>query len=180
MNRLGRISVFVAAVAFLAACGEEGNGLSNTDAILSDGVVSLAEYKQALTAESACVNQAGFQTTQLREQSDKIRWSFNVKVSDDVDLNEATSIQDSCYAQYVNDIEKVYYLAHVPTGADRDAMFIQLIECLDNVGVSGVSRTDTEQDIVKAIANSGSGDLSPGLLCLDQYRAVFPEGMFPE
>ena len=92
----------------------------------------------------------------------------------------ADDAMTSCYDTYVKQTEKAYFLAHVPTGAARDAVFADLVDCLEGVGVQGVTASMESTEITEAIVSQLVDDYSPGLICLDKYQMLFPEGMFAE
>jgi len=52
-----------------------------------------------------------------------------------------------------------------------------LLGCLWDAGITGISRASAEKELVAAIAAQQPGELTPGLLCLDRYRLVFPVGV---
>lgn len=179
---LARLGVTAALVVSLAGCtGDDEPSLGSTVTqvdVLADGEVTAAEYRRAIDAHAACINESGFEATEPHLAADGLIWQIGVSATSESQDVAVQAVLDGCYDQYVDDVEREYFQANVPTGAERDALFEKLIGCLADVGVNGVTRLDTEEEIVRAIAEQQADDMSPGLWCLDDYRLVFPEGIF--
>lgn len=142
----------------------------------SDKPPTLAEYRKAVEAGAACVEDAGFQTTEIREGADGVTLEFNIIASSD----EISGVATACYEKHTLAVERAYFWSNIPTGAERDRLHGKLLECIEAAGVSGVSRADSEQALVKAMADQLGDNMTEALLCIDQFRTVFPEGMYPE
>ena len=167
-------------MALLAGCGAGGSGPGGdqqTDP-LADGVVTEAEYRATIDAVAACLNEKGWQTRPPRLELDGIRLGVEIVLPDDSEasLDGSQAARDACFGTREAKIERQYFKQHVPTGAARDAMMVKLLSCLENVGVTGLTPASEEQVIVAAIAKQLPQDMSPGLLCVEKYSVLFPEG----
>lgn len=151
---------------------------SDRQAILSDGIVTAAEYKAAVDAHVSCLEQKGYNATAV-QGPDKIMWvlGFDGDASDDMEGGEKA--YDKCYDDYVAGVDKEYFIAHIPTGADRDALYAEFAECLDGFGVPDANPSWTEAEVVNAIAERTGPEMS-ALTCIGQYQVLYPEGMFED
>lgn len=139
-------------------------------------MVTLAEYKQALEATKSCVNEAGFETSDLRVSPDGVLWGFQISSSGPGD-ESGIEAYDQCRPIHLEEIERAYFAANIPTGAKRDELVTEMIECLESAGVEGVTHAMVETEIVSAIVEQFPNDYTPGLLCLENARMAFPEGL---
>jgi hypothetical protein len=170
-------------VVLVAACSRDGGRAATQDNALADGTVTTAEYRSAIDATTACVEEAGYSAA-AHLRSDGLIFSIGVGLgpgqAGDSDAGDAAQAAlDRCFTQYAYDVERHYFLEHVPTGAERDAMFDDLLSCLTGAGVTGLTRASTEEEIVGAIWTQYPDAPEAGMDCLDQYRFVFPEGWYP-
>ncbi len=163
--------------------GSDGSGQTG---VLEDSVVSEAEYRLSVEAEAACVEAEGWETSEIRLQSDGVILGFSVRLPDTSGppredlMDEASAVQDRCYDEHLDDVERAYFRSKIPTGAERDAMFDKLLKCLGDAGLAGLSRSNSEEEIVGAIAKQYPDSMEGGLVCVGAFPLVFPEGMFPE
>lgn len=150
----------------------------------ADGIVTLAEYRGAIEAEARCVQEAGYQTSSIKPKPDGIMLDFSISVPAGIDWEQfdedaASSAKDSCYEQYARVVERQYFQQNIPTGTERDAMFDAMLQCLNDAGVTGLTRSDSEQDVVASIVAQLPDDLAAGFACMDRYTFVFPDGQYP-
>ncbi len=162
----------------LAGCGQQGPTAGPRADVLADGTVTAAEYRATIDGVAACLNDLGWETSQPKAELDGVTLglSMNPRSGHEEDVSAASAAWDTCFDETATTVQRQYFKQHVPTGAARDALVVKLIDCLARVGVDGLSPANTEQEIVGAIAEQRAEDMSPGLLCLEKYSLVFPEG----
>lgn len=151
----------------------------DAESALSDGVITEAEYQAAIDAQVVCVQERGFEARAFRSEG-AVLWGVSASVPSDGDGDAESAALDECYSAHVAEVERAYFFAHVPTGAERDALFVQFAECLESYGVHGAIPSWTEHQIVDAIVEANGHDDMDGLACLNQFVVLYPEGMFPE
>lgn len=166
-----------------ASCSRGGGENPDEPEALVDGEVTTAEYRAAIAATVECIEADGYSAT-VQTRTDGVMAQVSVGLSssqtgDPGARDAALSTYDRCFERYAYDTERQYFLQHVPTGAERDSMFGDLLACLTSADVSGLTRTSTEQEIVGAIWAQHPDDPGGGMACLDHYRFVFPEGRYP-
>jgi hypothetical protein len=91
---------------------------------------------------------------------------------------------DSCYEKHLKEVEHYWFHSNVPTGAARDAMSEELRGCLTQGGidVSAVPLTDDLAELLISVqqqVSDESDEFTATLLCIDQYRLLYPEGVLP-
>lgn len=175
-RRLAEFSVCL----LLTACG---GGLAEPDGaaaanVLADGLVTSAEYRATIDGVVACLNAKGWQTRKPKLELDGVRLGVRFVLPDGSDATMAgsQSAWDECFGEQETKVERQYFKQHVPTGAARDVMMGKFLSCLEKVGVTGLTPASQEEVIVGAIAKQLPEDMSPGLLCLEKYSLLFPEG----
>ena len=182
-RRDSRLAIVLAGAFVLAACSGCGSDGPSPDAS-SPGVITEAQYRGAIEAEAACVQQAGYQTTPIAKGSDGLTLQFGLSVPTGIEIGTtagdswnaaAQAAQDQCYQRYAHDVEHAYIAAHVPSGSQRDADFDAMLSCLADAGVTGLSRDDTETQIVNAVVTQLPNDWSRGFACMDAYQYIFPD-----
>ncbi|MDR1293811.1 MAG: hypothetical protein LBK59_02440 [Bifidobacteriaceae bacterium] len=93
----------------------------------------------------------------------------------------ASEAYDRCYAEHLEDTERVWFHQSIPEGRARDLVFDEFVACLEDAGVMGVTSTHTKEEIVKSIVRQTEGDeqaLGDGMICLDDHLVLYPGGMF--
>lgn len=165
------------AVCILGGCGGSEDA---PEAALEDGVVTDAEYQAAIDAQVSCLKQRGFDAAPYRVNGELL-WTVSVSSdgSEEAD-NAASAAQDECYAEHVVAVERQYFHSHVPTGAERDALFVDFAACLESYGVHGAVPSWTESQVVDAIIEANGMESMDGLECLNQFMVLYPEGILPE
>lgn len=166
--------VLLVSTLFLSGCVTEEPQAGPSD--LGDDV-TLAEYKQALESTRNCLEEAGYSTSEPYVNLDGILWSFGIDVEEGADQDVMSKTYDSCRATHIGDIEKRYFAANLPSAAERDVLIDELIECLDDIGVSGVTHAMKEEEIVSLIVQNNPEDPSGGFICLEGANLAFPDGL---
>lgn len=152
---------------------------------LIEGGVTDAEYRLAVEAARSCVEAEGWETTEIALGVDGFTLSFGVlgkagpsadeaaKKAESIEVNK---IRNDCVGKYLMFVERKYRSGMALTGAARDAEMALLIECLDEIGVTGVLTTDDSYQVMgKISAQLGVEGVGPGLDCLSKHERVFPE-----
>lgn len=173
------IHVYLATFILVVVTGLTLAGCSDSDEVEPlDGEVTLVEYHRALERARTCVEEAGFTPTGIQPEANGVLWTFGISDLTDDETEKAGEISDACIDKYAYEAEKGYFLANVPTGTERDELMSNVIECLESVGVSNVSPTDTREEITTKIVDT-LPEYGPGLMCLEQGLALFPEVLYP-
>lgn len=177
---LGLLGLLAPASAFfLGGCWGGGSEEDAVGAALSDGVVTEAEYQAAVDAQVVCMEARGFEARAFRSEGGLL-WGVSASVPSDGDGGAESAALDACYDTHVAAIEREYFQAHVPTGAERDALFVEFAECLESFGIHGAIPSWTEHQVVNAIIEANGHENMDGLACLNQFAVLYPEGILPE
>lgn|GEM_PF-6371496 len=114
-------------------------------AVLADGTVSAAEYERAVVDTAVCMNQAGFETSALRDVPDGVRKDFAVHQSEgsDAQPDEAWA---RCWEEFAVAVESVYLAQHASTKSD-ETIDRQLTDCLADNGLSDVPTQMTDFEL---------------------------------
>ena len=186
MRLVGLTLAAVLTIAGASACSGSSSGDGSTSArptVPAGHTVTEDEYRSALQGQIRCVRAAGWRTTALTTRSDGILMTFGLVVQPDHDTEpdrqHAADVQRACYERQVGDIERVWFMQHVPRGAARSAMYASLIHCLEALGVSGVQDGMEQAAVMKQITRSLGDGFGPALTCMDQHAVLFPEVVFP-
>ncbi|MDR0593444.1 MAG: hypothetical protein LBG60_09390 [Bifidobacteriaceae bacterium] len=126
-----------------------------------------------------CIVEKGFEVSEVFDASIRGMLTFVIEGGEEAKVDEA---YDECYDAHLATIESQWFHANIPTGAERDAMFAELIACLGENGVTGVTAAMAQQEIVDAIADqvlSDDSKFGASLFCMDEHAALFPEDMYP-
>ncbi|MDR1635154.1 MAG: hypothetical protein LBS27_09615 [Bifidobacteriaceae bacterium] len=116
---------------------------------------------------------------EVYDSSVRLMLTFTVEGGNADDRDQA---YDECYEEHLATIERDWFHANVPTGAERDAIFEDLIACLKENGVSGVTVGMEQQEIIDAIVAEVVSDdsrFAASLFCMDEHAALFPDEMYP-
>jgi hypothetical protein len=177
---LGRL---VFAVVSVAAVGFVGGGCAATERSDSDGVgwdrlPSSSGYEQAVEETRRCMTDKGYVVSDAVVTTGGIIRSFSWDAKNGVE-----KAYEDCYGDHLKVIEHLWFHSNVPTGEAWDSMFIQFTECLANVGISGVRPDFSVEEVMNEFYSETNGDDDPGLgealLCLEDYRLLYPDGLFP-
>jgi hypothetical protein len=162
----------------LAACTAGGVGQASENESAS---VSEAQYRLKAEDVRQCVVERGFDVPPLYLQADGLLLTFAISADTDDLADAGLEALDRCRDELGFDsVEKSYFMSHVPTGADREAEFGELLACLEDVGVdtAGLSSETSEEQIVAAAVDLPNNS-AEGLVCLDKHFTLFPGGLFP-
>lgn len=140
-----------------------------------------AEYLAAVEATQQCVAADGFTVSPVFETPTG-DYQFNVSVeADETSPEIAEAIEESysrCSDEHLSSVALQYHSQNL-TGEAREAAMEQLVNCLEQAGISGLSTDETvSQVFVTAIMAEGdqSEQAYNGLICFDTYREVWPPG----
>jgi hypothetical protein len=167
----GAIIALMLVVMTTGACGTSSPSTENTSSVTE------AQYRQALEEARTCMKQAGFEPLEVEPDPEGRGFSFGFSAGNGVDAAAAERTYDACIEKAgVDALARSYWLAQVPTGAEREKMFEQLWDCLNSVGVntSGLTSESKVEDIVRQAADLPDNDAA-GLVCMDKYDVLFPE-----
>lgn len=155
--------------------------------LITDGVTD-SEYREAFDAAARCMDEHGWEVSDIRLDSDGLRLTANIQKKQSTTGSgtqsaqeegvEFTKVSKECRSEYLDEVEYEYILAHTLTGSERDAEMQALIDCLQQPwnGVTGVQTTDDETQvrtkILDQLANTPA--LGTALTCLEQHARVFP------
>jgi len=111
---------------------------------LEDGVVTEAEYEEAVIAFLTCVEDAGFAAHGPVWDERNRRFAFTVTVGIDNDTGLAESEMDRCGLEYLDQIVSVWDEQVRPTPNEYARQFDAFKECLISEGIEGIeSITDS-------------------------------------
>jgi hypothetical protein len=158
----------------LTGCGGDG------DAPLQP--VTQAEYRAAVETARQCVAEKGFEVSEIMDATVLGMLAFSHTSSD-----AANKAYDKCYDRHLARIEHDWFYSNVPTGAEREVMFADFARCLEEeAGVTGVTINDRQTEIVNQMAlqtgayeDEQAEGMHYALLCMDRYRYLWPDGMYP-
>ena len=165
-------AALVVIIVLLAGCdGDSGEG-STTE-------VTAAQYRAAVEDTRACMSDAGFEVSDIRDGSAGVLLSFGWESKEG-----ALAAYDSCYQEHLQEIEHYWFHLNVPTGAKREHMMEELRGCLAEGGldVTAIPMTDDLAELLVSIqeqVSDESDEFAVALLCIDDYRLLYPEGVLP-
>ena len=132
--------------------------------LLSDGVVTFAEYEEAVLATVACLRQSGVVASDpTLDQAGRIFvYSYEVSESESETLEDAQARADAvystCFTTYEDDLQNTWLRQTEPDSEERAALVAELLRCLEREGLSVPS--DSSGDIRDLIESLGSTSLS--------------------
>ncbi|MDR2253527.1 MAG: hypothetical protein LBD97_06680 [Bifidobacteriaceae bacterium] len=150
---------------------------------LDDGIVTQAEYDAAVAATQRCIVDKGFVSDGYGWSGDGLSKYFGASVPEgatSVTEQDASMAHAECAAEYLSQVERQWLLDNVPEGAERDAMWESLIQCLAENGLPGFTPGVPSMEIMKAFGEMAQ---RPGydpaqnhaFECLDIHRLLWPE-----
>lgn len=147
--------------------------------ILSDSEVTLAELASAYDRVAQCIVDHGWQANVVVDQFG----APDVTITGDrgSDVQEMQEVLGACESEWVGPLASIYLADSAPTGAEREAKFVEFEECLRATGatVSGIYLGQEQSEMLQTIV-----DLNGPLLewpdertgCIDTYYLVlWPE-----
>lgn len=137
------------------------NGLSNYQyEIIEDGVVTEAEYTQAMNDHASCVANKGFETSPITLEPNQIRMSFSILGKKQPGQSDEAFMQvldrqqeayDECSMEYSFYVERYYMMSKTPQGKEREQQFDKLIQCLEDLGIQGIHSEMFQYEIEEII-----------------------------
>jgi hypothetical protein len=122
---------------------------------------------------------AGFEVGSIGPGSAGVLLSFSWEAAEG--SGEAYS---SCYEEHLKEVEHYWFHANVPSGNEREDMVAEFRICLADGGidVSAVPLTDDLAELLTSVqeqVGDESDEFTAALLCVDDYRLLYPEGVLP-
>ena len=151
--------------------------------LIADGVVSRAEYEQAVFAAVQCLQQRALDVTDPIPSPNGITPEFNIisegEITPAVDAHIEKSYNE-CAAEYLEDVEIVYVEQNILTGAERQAMLGAFAGCLTDAGVEGVTSGMGSDQLVDLLRNDPVARVDPAPFeCYAQYEFAVLEPFEP-
>ncbi|MDR2253856.1 MAG: hypothetical protein LBD97_08390 [Bifidobacteriaceae bacterium] len=170
----------VAVVVLVSGCSGEGE--EQVDDPLDDGVVTQAEYDAAFAAAQRCIEDRGFVSGGNAVSTDGLSKYFLVDIPEGSTAlpEEASLAIDECAREHLSQVQRQWLLDNVPEGAERDAMWESLIQCLAENGLPGFTPGTPSLEIMQAygmMAHRPGYDPAQNhaLECMDSHRLLWPE-----
>lgn len=162
-----RIAGAVALVGGIAACSSGPGGAAG---------ITEADYRAAVQATADCMRADGWEVSEVAPAADGVTYGFTITASEATD-DGIDAAYESCAGRHLNRIESQYLSGLELSGAERDAVYLEMIACLEAVGVETVSPGDDESTVTwkidEAIALGGQDvDADGAWNC--QQRYLFP------
>lgn len=148
--------------------------------LLADGVVTDAEYRQAVEATRECVEADGWETSEIRVGSSGWDLGFGLVFEGDHDPTAADASYDRCSEEHQSEVYWVYAQSQVVPVEEREALAEELRQCLLAVGVEDFPYDPIdprEEPVVQAIVDTFHIDdprFGDSLDCLGRYVTLFP------
>ncbi len=139
--------------------------------ILTDGVVTPAEYESALLAHRQCVTEAGADAGQLYEiGNNELTFDYEVVADSDEAVNEINTLADECMNLYRRDVGAVWAQQQLLTPQEREDLRPKVIRCLQAAGFDVAADADFDE-IIAAIYQDGGIEASQE--CFQKYPGFF-------
>ncbi len=137
-----------------------------------------AEYRHAVQASADCLAAEGFQVSEVTLQPDGYTYGYTVTSRTGADTGAAMNECDE--ESGLTDIGPAYIQTLRLTGAERERAMEEMVACLEEVGVTGLSATETDSRVfVRAVVEQipdSDPDSAAAWLCLDRGRIAWPPG----
>lgn len=154
-------------VVLVAGCG--------AGAFIGSERVSDAEFKKAAQAAADCITSRGWIADGPYPGSGGIGYTVGVSADPDAEADtqqQATAALDACWQEHAAGAASRFYAGLELTGEARDLKYAELVECLEDAGVQGVTVGDPE-----GVVGSAIGDNTDGSKCMQRYLwMVFGDG----
>lgn len=131
---------------------------------LADGQVSDAELLAAADQAAQCVTDAGWEVDGPRLGAGGVGYVLGVWTPappTDTESAEIAQVVEECWSEHVGDLEQTYYAGLVLEGPERQARYLEMIDCLEAAGVHGITPQDPESVVGEAV---GTNDQA--IMCL--------------
>ncbi|MCL2454027.1 MAG: hypothetical protein FWD18_01805 [Micrococcales bacterium] len=149
--------------------------------ILEDGVVTYAEYESAIIAERQCVQDAGFEVSEVMDIGAG-QLGFTTEISTagaadpDAAVTEAHRVIDACGEEYAKYVATAWAESQVITDpAERERLQAQFASCLKDAGlrVSADNDLETLLDAVQEVSPSDSSTFEAVTRCEHDASRLF-------
>ena len=174
-----------AALAFVpvllaSACGRQAEeSAGETETVTVGRLATEADYRRAVDDARSCLQDKGYEVSPVVVGSAGILLTFSWEAGDG-----ASEAFDACYEDHLKQVEHDWFYSNVPVGSERDVMFDEFVGCLKGIGVNN-SQIRSERSLAEVVdlileqVDDESREFSEALLCIDDFRLLYPEGMFP-
>ncbi len=151
--------------------------------VLSDGLVTAAEYEAAGLAVVECIESSGFITADLvpgpgdLKQGVSASWQgSDDQATDDQLRADADRIQQDCIDQYWRHVDHVYHKQAKPSENERQALLLNLVACFKNLGIDDLDVGDPQHRFAEVAAEyDTSHDSTDGSRCVSEAEMAFFE-----
>lgn len=139
----------------------------------SSGPITEAEYVTIVRAVHTCMADKGYDVADVALRPDGVTYGFQFSGAG-TSTGSLSGQQDlvDCEQHYgLMEAELAYQDYALLSGAEREAVYGQLIACLDAAGVAGITSSATALDVGKAIeaVERTGADVSAATTCWTQY-----------
>jgi len=133
--------------------------------ILEDGVVTHAEYEQAVIAYLTCVEDAGLPAQGPVWDERNSTFYFTIMVHTGSKIDHAEFDMDQCLQLHLEEVSKKWYEQNIPTTEERFEMFNDYKACLLSEGIEEVRNMNDSIRIMETLENLGGDEYM--MLCSD-------------
>lgn len=151
-----------------------------------EGGVTDAEYRLAIEAMRACIEEQGWSTGEPTIRTDGLTIDVPVQgkiqgpasqAEREADAAEAGKVRSECFVKYAMLVEREYKAEHQPTEAEQAAEKQKFIACLELAGLTGMLITDDFKALgekaQQQLGTSGQ-QMAPFTTCVSAYPGVIP------
>ena len=153
--------------------------------LLVDGQVTFAEYEQATRAATACIKDGGIDGLTVNGPAPKpgdskfliwdVQWEGSADDKAFQDLQDRIgALKEQCQREYELDVSRVWHRQHALEPERRDALKLQVVECLKAEGAS-VDAGSTYEAIIEATVASWDNQVVRA--CHAEYFDFFEAGV---
>ncbi|VDG76418.1 Uncharacterised protein [Actinobaculum suis] len=140
-----------------AACGQ-------TPEAANEKRVTQAEYFAAAQEAAKCVRENGFEATEPEFTSPPYL-QISIIGNADTTEKEVEGVYKKCWEGIAGEIEDQYIRGLALTGEERDADYREFIACLEAADVTTVKVGDSEESVIKSIADNNDA----AWVCYNQH-----------
>lgn len=175
-GRAPRTTGWGLAVALVLLAGCSGTAVPDGPApgpSYSAGPITEAQYVAIVRAVHACMVDKGYDVEDVSRRTDGVTYGFQFSGSG-TGSGSLSGQQDlvECEERYGLMAAEIAFQDQVAlSGAEREAVYGQLIACLDAAGVTGITSASTALDVgaaIESLERSGA-DVSAATTCWTQY-----------
>jgi len=164
----------LAALLLLGGCTQAGEMAEPAPGpSYSAGPITEAEYLSIVRAVHTCMADEGYDVEEVERRTDGVTYGFQFSGSGTGD-GSSSGQQDlvACEERYGLMAAEIAFQDQVAlSGAEREAVYAQLVECLDGAGVTGITSSSTAADVGRAIEqlDRAGVDVTDATTCWNQY-----------